>query len=290
MQDTYNYIANLLVNEPQSPPHLWDFSRLDPEIAQVFEYGSLQTLPFATMRTAVLGGITYLAVIAVLYLFMKLFNPIRLWTIGLLHNLVLVAASAWMAWGIGRAAWTLLIVPFGWKEAICASHIRLDYAGELTYFMYMYYLSKYLEFADTILMIVLRKRQLTVLHLFHHSVIAPLSLLWISGGWTLAWIGAFMNTVIHVFMYSHYALALLDGVGFRYKKYLTSAQIIQFFTVFCLIIVHGVTVYTGVGECHGEAAVALASQAVNVAFLGLFVNFYLQSYSKVKGDKKVKRS
>uniref|UniRef100_A0A7S1YDG2 Elongation of fatty acids protein n=1 Tax=Sexangularia sp. CB-2014 TaxID=1486929 RepID=A0A7S1YDG2_9EUKA len=280
MNDTLQYLIGRYISEPISAPAQWDLTRLDPGVADVFEYDSLQTLPLATMRTAIHAGLAYLACIGLLYLMMKTVAPIRLWFVGLLHNVVLVVGSAWMAWGLASAAWKVLISPFGWKEAICASHVRLDYAGELTYFMYVYYLSKYLEFADTILMIVLRKRSLTVLHLFHHSIIAPLSLLWITGGWTLAWIGAFMNTVIHVFMYSHYALALVDGVGFRYKRYLTSAQIAQFFTVFCLINLHGVLSYTGVGNCHGDPAVAIASQMVNVAFLALFVNFYLQSYTK----------
>ena len=69
-----------------------------------------------------------------------------------------------------------------------------------------YYISKMLEFVDTLLM-VLRKKdgQVTFLHLYHHSTMFPLwwiGVSYVAGGNSV--IGATTNSVVHVIMYSYY--------------------------------------------------------------------------------------
>eukprot|EP00729_Bicosta_minor_P005550 gene5550-19722_t len=66
-----------------------------------------------------------------------------------------------------------------------------------------YYISKMLEFVDTLLM-VLRKKdgQVTFLHLYHHSTMFPLwwiGVSYVAGGNSV--IGATTNSVVHVIMY-----------------------------------------------------------------------------------------
>jgi elongation of very long chain fatty acids protein 7 len=102
---------------------------------------------------------------------------------------------------------------------------------------YLYFLSKFTEFFDTVFFVMRKKfRQISTLHVFHHSVM-PL----------IAWIGLkvtpvghgtltiFLNSGVHVIMYSYY---LLSGMGpevqkyLWWKRYLTQIQIIQFFVGF----------------------------------------------------------
>lgn len=52
----------------------------------------------------------------------------------------------------------------------------------------------------------------------------------INGGLIMAWITAFNNSLIHVFMYWYYFKQTL-GIDVWWKKYLTTGQIIQVFII-----------------------------------------------------------
>ncbi|GBM04958.1 Elongation of very long chain fatty acids protein 1 [Araneus ventricosus] len=99
--------------------------------------------------------------------------------------------------------------------------------------MWMFYISKVIEYLDTVIF-VLRKKdsQINFLHVFHHSTV-PLTT-WLSvsygpGGYNTFF--ALVNSLTHVWMYSYYGLA---AVGPRmqkflwWKKYLTLIQMIEF--------------------------------------------------------------
>jgi len=110
--------------------------------------------------------------------------------------------------------------------------------------VWLHYLCKYLDFADT-LIIILRKKseQLSFLHLWHHSTIA---LVW---GWVVnTWpmenssavyaYGAWINSCIHVIMYFYYMCTAMNLRPSAYlKKAVTSAQLTQFASC----IVHAVS-------------------------------------------------
>lgn len=103
------------------------------------------------------------------------------------------------------------------------------------YGVWLHYLCKYLDFVDT-LIIILRKKsnQLSFLHLWHHSTIA---IVW---GWVVyTWpaenssavyaYGAWINSCIHVLMYSYYACTAMNLSPPSYlKKSVTAAQLTQF--------------------------------------------------------------
>ena len=112
------------------------------------------------------------------------------------------------------------------------------------YGVWLHYLCKYLDFADT-LIIILRKKseQLSFLHLWHHSTIA---IVW---GWVVnTWptenssaayaYGAWINSCIHVIMYFYYMCTAMNLRPPTYlKKAVTSAQLTQFASC----IVHAVS-------------------------------------------------
>jgi len=116
-------------------------------------------------------------------------------------------------------------------------------AGE--WFTLVHYLSKFLDWFDTFFIIAKgnAKKQLSFLHVYHHSTIG---LMWAiclttgNGNGTVRY-GALINSVTHVFMYSHY-LWTSFGRKNPFKALLTKWQITQFYSCF----VHAVLVLTGV--------------------------------------------
>merc|ERR1719192_1228933 len=79
-------------------------------------------------------------------------------------------------------------------------------------------------------MVLRRKdRQVSFLHLYHHSTIGVVWGIVLNsgyGGSTSGW-GAMANSFIHVVMYSHY-FATSFGIRNPFKKYLTMLQLAQF--------------------------------------------------------------
>jgi len=98
------------------------------------------------------------------------------------------------------------------------------------FWVFVHFLSKYLDFADTFFMIARKSyRQISFLQVFHHATI---SIVWpylLYRGWGsgTASYGAFINSVTHVIMYSHY-LATSFGINNPFKRYITAFQLAQF--------------------------------------------------------------
>lgn len=80
-------------------------------------------------------------------------------------------------------------------------------------------MSKYTEFLDTIFFVLRKKNnQITVLHVVHHGampLITYLGLRFVAGGHATFF--GFLNTFVHIIMYSYYFLA---AFGPKYQKYL----------------------------------------------------------------------
>lgn len=106
-------------------------------------------------------------------------------------------------------------------------------------YIFLHYLTKYLDFFDTIFMILNKNwKQVHFLQIYHHSTIGIM--------WHWVWkdnpnlsatcaFGAFANSSIHFLMYIHYAITTL---GYRnpFKKMMTSLQMFQF----CICLIHAI--------------------------------------------------
>jgi len=123
-----------------------------------------------------------------------------------------------------------------WGMMSCATHnlfgINSTYDSGGEWFVFVHYLSKYLDWFDT-LWIVLKKnrQQLSFLHVYHHATI---SMVWgyllhsgVGNGTTRY--GAWINSLTHVIMYSHY-LWTSFGLKNPFKRYITMWQIMQFYS------------------------------------------------------------
>jgi fatty acid elongase 3 len=158
----------------------------------------------------------------------------------------------------------------GLKELYCDSTHHMN--GPIFFWSYVFYLSKYYEFFDT-LFIILKKKELQFLHVYHHSIIVVLCLWFLRENVLFFFSGVVINATIHTFMYYYYSIASL-GKTVWWKKYLTTGQIIQFiwgisswwpFPVFC-------TLTSEIWMVWGF------NQFVLFSFLVLFVQFFKKTY------------
>jgi elongation of very long chain fatty acids protein 4 len=154
-----------------------------------------------------------------------------------------------------------------------------------TFAVWVHYCDKYLEFADTWFMLLRgNHRQVTFLHVYHHTTIAWA---WWAGMSLYAtgdsYFGALLNSAIHVLMYGYYTMALV-GVKCPWKKYLTMAQLAQFASVMLFTAVCFYTNYHK-GQLERNHVLACVIQVGEMASLFvLFFGFYNKSYSKDKDD------
>lgn len=105
---------------------------------------------------------------------------------------------------------------------------------------------------------------------------------WVPSGSTF--LPAMVNSVIHVLMYSYYGLSALGPRISKYlwwKRYLTIAQLIQFFTALIMGI-NGIR--TG---CDFPLWMHYALVLYMITFIILFGNFYVKAYIAKENRKKI---
>lgn len=100
--------------------------------------------------------------------------------------------------------------------------------------VYIYFLAKISELLDTVFFVIRKKeRQITFLHLYHHTVMPMISWgatkYYPGGHGTL--IGV-INSFVHIIMYTYYMLAAMGPKLHKYlvwKKYITTLQMVSLF-------------------------------------------------------------
>ncbi len=98
-----------------------------------------------------------------------------------------------------------------------------------------------------------------------------------------SYFGALLNSWIHVMMYSYYLFALLK-ISCPWKRYLTQAQLLQFFSVICYSFVC-IRMWPE-GERGGKNLACILVQVWEMSSLFvLFSFFYMKSYGKKKMPK-----
>eukprot|EP00049_Salpingoeca_infusionum_P010943 m.188966 g.188966 ORF g.188966 m.188966 type:complete len:361 (-) comp14789_c7_seq2:245-1327(-) len=149
--------------------------------------------------------------------------------------------------------------------------------------VHLYYLSKVLDFVDTAFIIARRKwRQLSFLHLYHHSSIFLFLWMQCNAGYDGdIYFSIALNCLIHMLMYTYYgAKAINVVVPLTLKKSLTKAQLTQFVLIICQCIVD--LVFT-TEERFPPRLVAL-HVCYMLSMYALFQNFSTQTYKEQKGE------
>jgi len=141
-----------------------------------------------------------------------------------IYNVVQIVVCGYMVWGL---------FPCLGLPNFCGINSEFDARGE--WFVFVHYLSKYLDWFDTLWILLNKKRsQLSFLHIYHHATIVMVwgFLLDQNVGCGTTRYGAWVNSLTHVIMYSHY-LWTSFGLKNPFKKYITMWQITQFYS--CLV-------------------------------------------------------
>ena len=140
----------------------------------------------------------------------------------------------------------------------------------------LYCVTKVYELLDTVFMVVRHKaRQITFLHVFHHSSMLVLSdyarlhAPWPSIAPVLA-----LNSMVHVLLYFYYFLAARHPLNPpRWKRRVTEFQIFQFM----LDLAYGTYGYMYHGFC-------IYGIVYGLTMTSLFMSFYYQSYLRSHGS------
>lgn len=140
--------------------------------------------------------------------------------------------------------------------------------------MYMFYMSKILDFMDTFFIIVGKKwKQLSFLHVYHHLTIFFIYYL----NFRVAYDGdiyltVVLNAFIHTIMYMYYFVSA-HTKDIWWKKYLTAMQMIQFLTM----NVQGFLMVSR--SCPGTPKKISLMYLIYIQTLfWLFLNFFVRSY------------
>jgi len=139
--------------------------------------------------------------------------------------------------------------------------------------IYIHFLCKYLDFTDTIVMILKHNwKQVHILQLYHHATIGVVwHWLYETGPMTTStWgFGAFANALIHFLMYLHYFVSSL-GVHNPFKNLLTGLQMLQF----AICLVHAFVCITLIPELYYPSFVQVFYMSSMLAL------FYSHVYKK----------
>jgi fatty acid elongase 3 len=222
------------------------------------------------------GSILYVIMITVLPMWMKNREPFKFKFLLSAHNIFLSVLSFFMCLGV-----MYNILPYyfkgGWTELICDPLNHMS-RGTHVFWYYIFYLSKYYEFFDTMFQI-LKKRKLIFLHTYHHVI--TLWLIWVtmSTNFSIQWGDIAANAFVHIIMYYYYYLTE-RGEKPWWKKYITKVQIVQFIFDMTTHFLWYWYNATTPGGCNGFVWVFHFANFVIGSFLVLFLQFYFTSYRR----------
>jgi hypothetical protein len=228
--------------------------------------------PFTSVEALVAVHVIYLTTLYFLTLYMKDRQPPPyLKSVSFVHNAFMSFLSLVML--IGILAGAVLNGRFdSWDDYCCRQPGNSPSVGLLPFSMYIFYLSKALEFIDTFLL-VLGKKQLIWLHKVHH--LTTMSLVWHSMHVDLRseiTCGA-LNCFVHVIMYLYFAYPIR-----LLRSSITSLQLIQF-VIALIVISYTLHVrHTDEVSCKGTLLSELHGLLMYGVYLGMFLNFFLKQY------------
>ncbi|CAH8553662.1 unnamed protein product [Schistosoma turkestanicum] len=203
-------------------------------------------------------------------------TPFDLRPLMVVYNLFLVLLSGWLVYEYAVSGW------FTGYSLGCqpTDYSRRPIAMRMATACWFFFISKIIELFDTVLFILRKKFELvSFLHVFHHAIM-PISwwygVKYVAGG--LGTFHAFLNCIVHFFMYTYYGLAAAGPRFQKYiwwKKYLTAAQIFQF----VIVIVH-VLYALSITDCNYPKFFSYWILSSASVFLILFAKFYSKTYKK----------
>lgn len=151
------------------------------------------------------------------------------------------------------------------------------------FILYVFYLSKVLDFMDTFFIIAEKKwKQLSFLHVYHHTTIFLFYWLNINVGYDGdVYLTIVLNGLIHTIMYTYYFVSL-HTKEIPWKSILTLSQMIQF------VLMNSQAGWLLYSECTTYPRNIIVAYLIYIlSLLVLFANFFVMSY--MIGGKKAKQ-
>jgi fatty acid elongase 3 len=194
----------------KSPAYSFTFDYKKWDWTQIFDPFNFEwkagVTPFSELGVVWQSWILYFSLIMGLKLFMKNREPMKLTFVTALHNLFLCAISLGMC-VCGLLGAYEITISRGIVDVFCTRDKNAA-KGLMYWSLYMYYLSKFPELIDTVIL-VLKKKRVIFLHWYHHSIVILLTWSWMDGKLSFGVFGLLLNTLVHVFMYWYYFAASL---------------------------------------------------------------------------------
>lgn len=204
-------------------------------------------------------------------------EPILL--VALLYNVVQVVLCSYMVL-------RTIFVALDNGYYLSCNYFNMDDASMAKVY-WVFYLSKALDFFDTFLIVVRRKwRQLSFLHVYHHTSIFLLSWVNLRAGYHGdIYLPMLLNAGVHVVMYAYYFFVALNfKVPIVLKKSVTYLQLLQFVTLLIQAL------YLLYNNCpYPRRIVYIYFFYIGSLFL-LFLNFFIVNYMKGDNSKKKKKT
>lgn len=244
------FYSCLQCTEKSKMPLLWkpDFSEsvdgrpLATTVSDLFHNLPWDRVPFATRPwLAILLQPSIVLACALLYVVsdhpvsmlrdaMRLHpNSPRLRLFIAIHNFLLFVFSgtvAWNAWGLAVTH----LFKYGMFDTYCDTRGTLWNEYGLGSWAIIFYLSKYWEFVDTWILVLKRKAP-SFLQVYHHFGIVLCLYGGVASQSSWVTVVVLLNSVIHTVMYLYFFIKTVrPQTEIKQAKYLTMAQILQFFT------------------------------------------------------------
>ena len=166
--------------------------------------------------------------------------------------------------------YTFVVGAYGLAVSDSLLPIR-DANPPLVHMAYIYWISKIIELIDTAFIILRhKKRQLSTLHVFHHSSMLLLAdYSYNISPWTPIILGLVINSFVHVVMYGYYIFSVFYAPkeSSWWKRGITLLQMAQFLYG----IVYSTNGYLNLGYC-------FYSVLYPAIMLTFFSNFYYNTY------------
>ncbi|KAJ1945223.1 hypothetical protein FBU59_002372 [Linderina macrospora] len=206
----------------------------------------------------------------------SIFTPMTMFIF--FHNAVLAVYSGWAFVSV-FPVFVQSIVTKGWFGGLCDID-GSTWNSVLFAQAYLFYVSKFYELIDTVI-IIAKGRRASLLQIYHHAGVIMIMYFANYYSSSAAVFIVWENAGVHTVMYTYYALTVL-GVNPPGKQYLTSLQIFQF-----LFGQSFVAIYLCMSNCQtqDQRMWLYILTAYLVPLIYLFVQFFRTTYKK-SGDKK----
>jgi len=240
-----------------------------------FEYG---VTAFSDWKYPVFGVIAYIIVVFAGPVLMKNRKPIKPKWFAILHNMFLSILSLFMVGGTLYEMTRIFFIEnsYGPNPAsfMCDPN-RYTAEGRMNFWTYVFYLSKFYEFIDTVIHI-LAKHKVIFLHWYHHVVTLLLVWLGLCDHNSMQWMAVVTNGSVHIVMYFYYGLTSA-GIRPSWKKFVTQIQIYQFI-IDLLVPQTWIMLKLSGYPCSGTVELFVLGETIILSFLILFIKFYNEAY------------